>query len=109
MKKYIIDIDGTICTNTNGKYEDAIPFHERINKINKLYDEGNYIIYYTARGMTTYKENIDDVYKRWFLWTEHQLKKWNVKYHELKLGKMVYDFWIDDKGENADEFFKTIP
>ena len=35
--KYIIDIDGTICTPVlNGNYEEANPISSRIEKINKL-------------------------------------------------------------------------
>ena len=49
--KYVFDIDGTICTNTAGEYENAKPFRDRIVKINKLYDDGNVIIFQTARGM----------------------------------------------------------
>ena len=51
--RYIIDIDGTICTNTYGKYEEATPLPENIKKINCLYDGGYQIIYWTARGSTT--------------------------------------------------------
>ena len=48
MKTYVFDIDGTICTNTFGKYDLASPFVERIIFINKLYKEGNYIKFFTA-------------------------------------------------------------
>ena len=41
--KYVFDIDGTICSTTSGDYEQALPYTDRINKINKLYDEGNTI------------------------------------------------------------------
>ena len=33
--KYIIDVDGTICNNTDGNYHNAIPNECRIAKINK--------------------------------------------------------------------------
>ena len=43
--KYVVDIDNTICTPTVGRnYEDAQPWHTRIDKINKLYDEGHTIV-----------------------------------------------------------------
>ena len=29
--------------------------------------------------------------------TKKQLKKWNLKYHKLILGKPTYDFVVDDK------------
>ena len=47
---YVFDIDGTICSLTPSKYEEAEPFPERIEKINSLYDQGHTIIFQTARG-----------------------------------------------------------
>lgn len=96
MKTYVFDIDGTICTNTNGDYQNARPYIERINFINKLHDEGNIIKYFTARGSTT---GVD-----WRKLTEIQLKEWNAHYHELILGKPYGDLFIDDKGYNCDRW-----
>ena len=93
-----IDIDETICyTSKNRDYRFATPITERIEKINKLYDEGNYIVYWTARGSVT---KID-----WRDLTIEQLKKWNAKYSELRMDKPYYDLFIDDKNINSDEFF----
>ena len=46
MKIYV-DIDETICfyEPSSKTYEDAIAHKENIDKINKLYDEGNHIKY----------------------------------------------------------------
>ena len=96
-KTFSIDIDGTLCENTFGAYEEAIPIKERIRKINKLHEKGNIINLYTARGTTT---GID-----WSDLTFKQLKRWGVKYHSLKLGKPEADLYIDDKAINADDFF----
>ena len=52
MKRYCFDIDGTICNNTWGEYE-ALPIPDRIEVVNKLYNDGHHIIYFTARGMGT--------------------------------------------------------
>ena len=71
IKNYLIDIDGTICTNTNGKYELATPYEERIKFINNLHIEGNVIKYFTARGSTT---GIC-----WRELTEKQLKDWGER------------------------------
>ena len=50
--RYCVDIDGTICSQTVGRdYHKAMPWWERIATINKLYDEGHNITYFTARGM----------------------------------------------------------
>ena len=45
--KYCFDIDGTICNNTYGKYNEAKPFPDVIKKVNTLYDAGNKIIFFT--------------------------------------------------------------
>ena len=42
-KIYEVDLDGTLCSNTNGAYEHAAPFKDRIEKINQLYNNGNII------------------------------------------------------------------
>ena len=49
-----VDIDETICFyNSERIYKDAIPNYKNIAKINKLYDEGHEITYWTARGFVT--------------------------------------------------------
>ena len=52
QKVALVDIDETICFYEEGKrrYDLAKPDYDNISKINKLYDEGWYIIYWTARG-----------------------------------------------------------
>ena len=106
---YIVDIDGTICTPAiDGKYLESLPYYNRIKKINDLYDNGNTIIYCTARGMGRNKNNADNAIEEFFEMTEKQLASWGVKYHKLFLGKPAGDIYIDDKGTNAEEFFKGI-
>lgn len=77
-KTYFIDVDGVVVKN-GGEY--SKPFWgttegltENINIINRLYDLGNYIILITSR-----KEEYREV-------TVKQLKKENVKYHQLIMG-----------------------
>ena len=95
--KYMIDIDGTICNNTWGKYEEAQPYKDRIAKINKLYEDGHEIHFWTARGTNS---GID-----WFDLTQSQLAKWGVRYNTIRLGKPSYDIWVDDKAFNDKAFF----
>jgi len=101
-KIIIVDIDQTICTtpNINGKncYEYSVPNFTNIFKVNKLYDQGYKIIYWTARGMSTGNIPRDLTIK--------QLNIWKVKYHELRFEKPSYDYWIDDKAINALDFMK---
>ena len=50
MKVLYVDIDETICTTPkNRNYHEATPIKNNIDKINKLYDEGNTIVYWTSR------------------------------------------------------------
>ena len=95
--RYIIDIDGTICTNTYGKYEEAVPLPENIKKINCLYDDGYQIIYWTARGSTTGTD--------WTELTTRQLEEWGVRYTELRMRKPDYDLFICDKAINSETYF----
>ena len=104
--KYVFDIDGTICDkNKNDDYDKSYPFLERIRKINKLYDEGNQIVFFTARGMGRHNNNARLAIQEFYSLTENQLEKWGVKYHELILGKPSGDIYVDDKGISDGHFF----
>ncbi len=106
---YVFDIDGTICTKKSetkgGDYADAEPLFDRIEKINALYDDGHEIIYMTARGMGSNKNNPHLAIQEYYIFTAQQLIKWGCKYHHLFLGKPAADFYIDDKGINDETFF----
>ena len=65
-----------------------------------MFDEGNTIVYWTARGTVTGLN--------WRALTEMQLNTWGAKYHDLKLGKPHYDLFIDDKNINSETYFKEI-
>lgn len=97
----IVDVDQTICSTplVNGKhyYEQSSPITHRIQVINKLYDQGYTIVYWTARGSGS---GID-----WTDLTTQQLNEWGCKFHEVRLGKPSYDIWIDDKAMNDKQFF----
>ena len=69
--------------------------HEAIELMNEMYDLGNTIIYWTARGTIT---GID-----WYDLTKSQFKEWGVKYHDLRMGKPAYDLFICDKTKRMDE------
>lgn len=97
-----VDIDDTICSyNKNDdkkKYNLAIPNYKRIQKINKLF-ENNTIVYWTARGTLTNQN--------WFNITYEQLINWGCKFHELRMGKPVYDLFIDDKNIESNIYFEN--
>lgn len=92
-----VDIDETICLYKGERlYTNAIPIVENIKKINKLYELGHHIKYWTARGSVT-KIN-------WYELTKNQLNEWGCKYHELSVGeKPFYDLLICDKTKRIEE------
>ena len=94
-----VDIDETICYYVGERnYNFAKPILNRIDKINKLYDAGNKITYWTARGSVT---KID-----WYEVTKNQLREWGCKYHKLSVGeKPAYDLLICDKAINSEKYF----
>ena len=101
MQKKIIyvDIDETICLtpyiNGQRSYYEAKPLYENIDKINKLYDDGHKIVYWTARGS---RSGID-----WYNLTYSQLNEWGCKFHLLRNDKPYYDMFIDDKNFRIEE------
>ena len=101
---YCFDLDGTLCSHQEDThYENANPFMDRIEYVNKLYDEGNEIIIETARGSRLTKD-ID-----WDRITKNQLDSWGVKYHQLRTGiKIAADLYVDDKAVHSELFFGGV-
>ena len=96
MKTIVCDIDGTLCEiEPNTNYKIAKPRWDVIEKINKLYDNGNKIYLFTGRHMMN-----DDITKNW-------LKKHNVKYHQIFYGKPVGDIYIDDLSITPEFFLEN--
>lgn len=93
-----VDIDNTITRTSGTNYENCLPLYQYIHKINDLYNNGHYIVYWTSRGVGS---GID-----YFKLTEQQLSSWGCKYHKLLCNKPVYDLFIDDKTLNTIETIK---
>jgi len=104
QKLFLIDIDGTICDdilNENSHlYPTANVFPKALEIINKWYDKGNVITFFTAR------ESKDrDVTLQW-------LDKHGFKYHGLVMDKpRINDqqeyVWIDNKKVRAITYLGT--
>ena len=87
-----VDLDGVLCRSVPpDKYASAQSIPENIEKVNKLFDKGWRIVIYTARG--------------WFQYdmTEDWLKRHNVKYSQLVMGKVFAMMYIDDLNATLDE------
>ena len=97
MKKrvYLIDIDGTVCDDIKNEdshlYSTAKVFPNSREEINKLYDEGNKIVFFTAR-----ESKDKEVTHNWL--TQH-----GFKFHDLIMDKprCIEDdceyVWVDNR------------
>jgi len=90
VKNYLIDIDGTICDDIPNeqpeRMETAELYPEALVTLNKWFDEGHIITFFTSRT-----EEHRDVTERW-------LNKHGFKYHGLLMGKPRGGnyHWIDN-------------
>lgn len=105
--KLAFDIDDTItrwCHSRDYVNYEAIP--GMVETINQLYDDGYYIILFTARGMTSVgpgriaTEIVPDLVKN--------LNFIGLKYHELITHKPSYDLFVDDKAIHPQQFLAKI-
>jgi hypothetical protein len=98
-----VDIDETICFYPEGKriYEKAQPYGDNVKKINALYDEGHFIVYWTSRGASQ-PDNLKRFLKIKEL-TKKQLSHWGCKFHDIIIGKPGYDLLICDKTKRIEE------
>ena len=114
MPKMIVDIDFTIAFSEKihglGKwdYENALPSIQVIEKLNKMHDAGWQIVYFTARGMLTYHNDITKINENVLPQLERWLQKHNVKYDEIIIGKPFADhgYYIDDRAIRPVEFLR---
>jgi len=89
-KNYLIDIDGTITDDVPNEEPERMvtcePFEGSIDLINKWYDEGHIITFFTSRTEAHRKI------------TEEWLYKYGYKYHNLLLNKPRGGnyHWIDN-------------
>ena len=100
IKIICFDIDNTICKTIKKQYSSSKPYKDVIKKINQLYDMGYYIKIFTARYMGRCNEDVTKVNKIGYKKTKNQLIRWNLKFHELIMGKPSYDILVDDKEIN---------
>jgi len=108
---YAFDLDDTLCVRDEGvehlgadKYKHCKPIPSMIEKLNELYDEGHTIYIYTARGMCQFNGNLIDIYNKLYVLTLNSLNEWGIKHHGLIMGKLHYDYLIDDKAIGQKEF-----
>lgn len=90
IKNYLIDIDGTICDDIPNEEPERMAtaehYPDALKTINKWFDEGHIITYFTSRTEDHRKV------------TEDWLNKFGFKYHGLLMGKPRGGnyHWIDN-------------
>ena len=90
IKNYLIDIDGTICDDIPNEEPErmltAEVYPDALETLNKWYDEGHIIFFFTSRT----EEHRD--------YTEQWLAKYGFKYHGMIMGKPRGGnyHWIDN-------------
>ena len=90
IKNYLIDIDGTITDDVPNeapeRMETCLPFPDALSTLNKWYEQGHHICFFTSR--TEQHRTV----------TETWLKKHGFKYHSLLMGKPRGGnyHWIDN-------------
>lgn len=98
VKNYLIDIDGTICDDIPNEEPErmatCLPYTDALKIVNKWYDEGHLICFFTSRT-----EEHREVTEEW-------LKKHNFKYHSLLMNKPRGGnyHWIDNHIVKATRF-----
>jgi uncharacterized HAD superfamily protein len=98
VKNYLIDIDGTITEDVPNEEPERMgtckPFPDALETLNKWYEEGHRICFFTSRT-----EAHREVTEMW-------LKKEGFKYHSLLMGKPRGGnyHWIDNHMVKATRF-----
>ncbi|PHS62843.1 MAG: phosphoheptose isomerase [Flavobacterium sp.] len=98
VKNYLIDIDGTICDDIPNEEPErmltAAVYPDALKTLNKWYDEGHIICFFTART----EEHRE--------YTEIWLKKHGFKYHSMLMGKPRGGnyHWVDNHLVKATQY-----
>jgi hypothetical protein len=76
-------------------------FSDFLKKINQLYKNGHIIKIFTARYMGKHNGNVKLINKKYYKKTFNQMKNWGLNFHQLIMGKPIFDLFIDDKAYNT--------
>jgi capsule biosynthesis phosphatase len=93
-EKLVFDLDGTLWD------ENFIPDYEMLNFLENFYEQGGYVILYTARGMKSRDCNVGKIIAEVSPEVLERLEDLGVKYHEIHFGKPYCGddgYYIDDR------------
>ena len=109
MKRLIFVLDDTLCTTQNGDYANAQPITEVVEKLKEYHRQGFTIVINTSRNMRTYQGNIGAINKNTLPIILDWLRRHDIPYDELYVGKPwcgFEGFYVDDKAIRPDELVK---
>ena len=98
IKNYLIDIDGTVCDDVPNEEPERMvtvePYHDALQIINKWYEEGHIITFFTSRT-----DVHAEITKEW-------LDRCGFKYHHVLYNKPRGGnyHWIDNHSVKATRF-----
>ena len=107
MKRLIIDIDDTIFQTLDGDYLNSLPHLPIIEKLHEYKQKGFEIVLFSSRNMRTFEGNIGKINVHTLPIVIEWLKKHDVPYDEIIMGKpwCGFDgFYVDDKAIRPNEF-----
>ena len=99
MKNFLIDIDGTICDDVPNEEPErmgkVLPYLDALHMLNKWYDEGHIVYFFTSRT-EAHRENNRNL----------RLNRHGFKYHGIIFGKPRGGnyHWIDNHIVRATRF-----
>tara|TARA_Y100000590_G_C14964365_1_gene729943 strand:- start:8 stop:391 length:384 start_codon:yes stop_codon:yes gene_type:complete len=97
VRTICFDLDGVLCNQTTGDYENALPNRHAIEVVNRLHTEGYRVIVHTSRFMGRANGDEAEARRIGFEFTRRQLEGWGVQFDALHLGKPRYDLLVDDR------------
>ncbi len=106
-KCLVMDVDGTLCRSENGRYADAKPVAEVVEKLREYRENGFYIILFTSRNMRTHGGNVGRILARTAPVLTAWLERHGIPYDELHFGKPWPGrggFYVDDCAIRPSEF-----
>jgi capsule biosynthesis phosphatase len=108
-KRLIVDLDDTISITTKGDYLNSTPIKRTVDLLKKYKDDGFEIVINTSRNMRTFEANIGKINIYTLPNIIDWLKKHDVPFDEVYVGKPwcgFNGFYIDDKAIRPSEFHK---
>lgn len=98
----VVDVDDTICWSQPLQYDKAVVIPASREYLNKFYNDGWNVIYFTARYFRLYEGNIDKITGRGYNELRWWLEENGFLYSEIYLGKPSAFRYVDNNAFRVD-------